>query len=53
VKSDGTLVCSRCGTEIHVSGEVEMSIDEQGAVIPMFAPDIASTAILQAHRCEQ
>lgn len=52
MKSDGVLVCSRCGAEIHVEGELEMSIDSGGNLVTMLVPDIASTAIMQAHHCE-
>jgi hypothetical protein len=52
MKSHGTLVCSRCLQEFDVSGEVEMGLDADGALVSMLVPDIASTAILQAHKCE-
>ena len=52
MKSDGVLVCSRCWTEIHVEGELEMNIDREGFLVPTLVPDIASTAVMQAHKCQ-
>jgi hypothetical protein len=50
--AQGTLICSQCLEEFDVTGEITQSIDKHGLLITELEPDVASTAILQAHRCE-